>query len=110
MIGTCDFCGNGKRKIKELCDNGIPILAQCRYGCDNRRSIPSATNRIRPFEVLEIKHLDEGYMDSKWYVVIKDERDRVYKHTLLRRNGETVEKLLKEIKTKCKNAKQIIPQ
>lgn len=107
MIGTCDFCGNQNRKIKDYCQNGVAIMAGCRYGCDSRRSIPSARNRQRPFTILSIEELERSYDGTRWLVRVKDERDRVKWNYLSRISYETKETLRSAISKECINAKQI---
>ncbi|AJE54249.1 hypothetical protein [Paenibacillus polymyxa] len=107
MIGTCDSCEEDHRKLKYLYQDGVPILATCRYGCESRRSIPSAKNRNRPFSIVSIEKLSGGFEDSQWRIKVKDERGRIKSHHLKRYGNETEVTLRNAISKRCINAKQI---
>ncbi len=107
MLGTCDNCYQKNRKLKYLYHNDSPLLAVCRYGCENRRSIPSAQNRARPFIVLSIQCLQKSIEKTVWEVKLKDERGRIKTVRLNRRGYETVETLRSSITRMCTNAKQV---
>ncbi|ALS10014.1 hypothetical protein ABE82_26780 (plasmid) [Paenibacillus peoriae] len=107
MIGTCDSCEEDHRKLKYLYQDGVPILATCRYGCESRRSIPSAQNRNRPFSIISIEKLSGSFEDSQWRVKVKDERGRIRTHDLKRYGNVTEVTLRDAISKRCINAKQI---
>lgn len=106
MIGTCDFCGENNRKIKELTQHDIAIMAVCRYGCDSRRSIPSAVNRSKFFELCSVTLIIKSFEDSKWRVTIRDRRRIKSTFHLTRYAGET-ESGLTALIQKCKHPREI---
>jgi hypothetical protein len=106
MIGKCDQCFSENRKLKYVDHHGDLILAICRFGCDSRRSIPSAKNRIRSFEIISID-LIKTYEETLWEVRVQDEHRRNETFRLRRYSGETQKSLESMIKMRCTNAKQI---
>ncbi|WP_028592400.1 hypothetical protein [Paenibacillus massiliensis] len=106
MIGKCDQCENENRKLKYVYHYDDPILAICRFGCENQRSIPSAKNRKRPFEIISIMLLSKSYEETLWEVKVRAER-RSKTFRVRRYADETQSSLITLIKKRCENLNQV---
>lgn len=100
-ISSCDFCSQENRVVTPLYDggeeNGVHVMDICKFGCDDELSNAAWLKGSLAFQVEEIRRLELGYMDSSWFVRIRDSDGKVSERTFTRRNTESEEQLRGEI-------------